>query len=229
MSGVVSAETPYMEMSAWKNAKQCIPWIVILLVLGTFTTMVLNRLESQQIFTALPILIAFIPTLMDTSGNAGGQTTGLMIRGLALNSFGPKQTGRILFKEFRSALIVGGCVAAFAFLWITMEQFTGIVDLGLVVETSGATHDYSGFTIWNGLVWTEGFPLHAITNSALVSVTMFAAIVASKSIGTLLPMGASAIKKDPALLSQPLLTTVMDVTTLLVYFAIACLFFPAFA
>ena len=83
--------------------------------------------------------------------------------------------------------------------------------------------------IWNGLVWTEGFPLHAITNSALVSVTMFAAIVASKSIGTLLPMGAAAIKKDPALLSQPLLTTVMDVTTLMVYFGIACLFFPAFA
>ena len=229
MSGVVSAETPYMEMTAWKNARQCIPWIVILLVLGTFTTMVLNRLESQQIFTALPILIAFIPTLMDTSGNAGGQTTGLMIRGLALNSFGPKQTGKILFKEFRSALLVGACVASFAFIWITMEQFTGIVDLGSVVETNGAVHNYSGFTIWNGLVWTEGFPLHAITNSALVSVTMFAAIVASKSIGTLLPMGAAAIKKDPALLSQPLLTTVMDVTTLMVYFGIACLFFPAFA
>ena len=55
-------------------------------------------------------------------------------------------------------------------------------------------------------------------------ITMFAAIVAAKMIGTLLPMGAAAIKKDPALLSQPMLTTIMDATILVIYFGVALAF-----
>ncbi|MDO5330867.1 MAG: magnesium transporter [Bacillota bacterium] len=221
----------YMDMSAWENAKKCIPWLIALLVLGTFTTMILNRLESQAIFTTMAILTAFVPTLMDTGGNAGGQTTGLMIRGLAVDDFGPKDWAKILLKEFRSALIVGAMVGAFAFLWITIEQYTGIVNMGDISGTGDITNplNFDGATIWNGRVWTAEFTEHALIFSGLVALTMFCSIVAAKLIGTLLPIGAAAIKKDPALLSQPLLTTVMDAATLVIYFVIACAFFPAYA
>lgn len=218
-------DKPYLELSAWDNAKKCFPWLIALLVLGTFTTMVLNRLEGQRIFTTLSILIAFIPTLMDTGGNAGGQTTGLMIRALALDSIGPRDVLRVLFKEFKSALIVAAFTASFAFIWITIEQYTGIVNIGAV---EGGI-DLSNMTIWNGQCWNTDFALHALKFSGLVATTMFAAIVVSKSIGTLLPLGAAAIKKDPALLSQPMLTTIMDVATLIIYFGIAVAFFPAYA
>ena len=233
MTNMEPTEKPYMEMKTWENAKKCFPWIIVLLVLGTFTTMVLNRLELQTIFTHLPILISFVPTLMDTGGNAGGQTTGMMIRSLAMKEFTPKETLKVLWKEFRSSVLIAAFVALFAFVWITLEQYTGIVSLGQVGDPNGVNYDFSNYTIWNGNVFkgplAGEFAIHALTFSALVSVTMFAAISVSKIIGTLLCMGAAAIKKDPALLAQPLLTTVMDVTTLLIYFLMACMFFPAFA
>lgn len=233
MTNMEPLEKTYNETSVFENAKKCIPWIIALLILGTFTTMVLNRLEAQAIFTSLPILISFVPTLMDTGGNAGGQTTGLMIRGLATNEFSPKDVAKIIWKEFRSALIVGAIVAVFCFFWVSLEQYTGIVSLGQVGDPDGHGYDFSSYYLWNGSVFTgeyaREFAIHAFTFAGLVSVTMFFAISISKVIGTLLCLGAAAIKKDPALLAQPMLTTIMDVMTLLVYFGIACVFFPAFA
>lgn len=227
MTNMEPTEKPYMSMTAWESAKKCFPWLIALLILGTFTTMVLNRLETQQIFVSLPILVSFVPTLMDTGGNAGGQTTGLMIRGLAVNEFTPKDVGKVLWKEFKSGLLVALFTGIFAFLWVLLEQYTGIVK----VYTRDV--DYSNMILWNGTVFSDpraaDFALHTITFSGLVAITMFIAIIASKLIGTLLPLGAAAIKKDPALLSQPMLTTVMDVTTLLIYFGEACLFFPSLA
>ena len=220
ISKMEPTEKPYMELSAWENAKKCIPWLAVLIVLGTFTTMVLNRLESQKIFRSLPILIAFIPALMDTAGNAGGQTSGLMIRGLALKEFGPKQVLKVLWKEIRSGVLVALVIAAFVFLWLGIEQYTGIVDLG---------GKFSNMNIWKGNCWNTEFALHVLKNAGLVSSTMLLAVIISKTIGTLLPMGAAAIKKDPALLSQPLITTIMDVLVLVTYFLVACLFFPHFA
>ena len=215
---------PYMETTAWENAKKSFPWLIALLVLGTFTTMILNRLESQRIFATMGILIAFVPALMDTGGNAGGQTTGLMIRALALDEFGPRELGKVLWKELRAAAIVAAIVAAFAFAWITIEQFTGIVNMGNLDGT-----DFTNMNIWNGNCWNAPFLTHTFKFSAIVALSMFAAIFVSKMVGTLLPMGAAAIKKDPALLSQPMLTTIMDALTLVIYFLIACAFFPAYA
>ncbi|MBP5217269.1 MAG: magnesium transporter, partial [Bacilli bacterium] len=220
MTNMEPTEKPYAELTAWENAKKCIPWIIALLILGTFTTMVLNRLESQTIFMNLPILVAFVPMLMDTGGNAGGQTTGLMIRGLALDEFGPKDILKVLFKEFRSALLVAVAVASFSFTWLLIEQYTGIVS---------DVKNFPGVNLWAGNCWTADFAIHSLRNAGLVGLTMFCAVVASKMVGTLLPMGAAAIKKDPALLSQPLLTTIMDVTTLMIYFALALAFFPHMA
>ena len=233
MTNMEPSEDPYLQTSIWTNARHCIPWLIALLILGTFTTMVLNRLEAQTIFTSLPILVSFVPTLMDTGGNAGSQTTGLMIRGLATREFNAKDTAKVLWKEFRSSLITGLFVMIFSFIWITIEQYTGIVSLGKVVDTSGITYDFTGLTVWNGSAFTSDlagqFAQHSLIFSALVSVTMLFAVVVSKIVGVGLCMLAAAIKKDPALLASPLLTTIMDVGTLLIYFAIACAFFPQFA
>ena len=220
LTNMEPSDKPYMELSAWGNAKKCIPWLIALLILGTFTTMVLDRIEKSAIFTALPMLIAFVPTLMDTGGNAGAQTTGLMIRGLAVDDFEPKDVLKVLWKEFRSAVIIAGIVAAFAFLWITIEQYTGIVN---------DAENFKDINIWSGNCWNVDFFAHTMKNSALISITMGIAVLFSKCIGTLLPLGAAAIKKDPALLSQPMLTTIMDVATLCIFLLMAVIFFPQFA
>ena len=130
-------------------------------------------------------------------------------------------------------MIVAAFVAVFSFLWITIEQYTGIVNLGKVGDPNGHHYDFNGVSIWNGSAFAPDiagpFAVHALTFAALVSVTMFFAVSFSKIVGVSLCMLAAAIKKDPALLASPLLTTVMDVCTLLIYFGAACAFFPQFA
>ena len=211
---VTPLEDSYLETSTFSMVKKCVPWIVVLLVLGTFSSMVLSRFESS--LTLVPILAAFIPVLMDTGGNAGGQTIALMIRGLALQEFTPRDFFKIIRKEALSAAIIAVCIAAFGFIWFSIEQFFGIVkNSNLGFEAS----------IWTGGITWE-FTLEVFKTSGLVAGTLGIAIFLSKMVAVLLPMGAAAIKKDPAIVSQPLLTTIVDVSSLLIYFGLAALLFP---
>ena len=206
LHGVAALEDSYLETHPMKMAKKCVPWLIVLLILGTFSSMVLS--SFQDALSVVPVLAAFIPTLMDTGGNAGGQTIALMIRGLALGEFKPKEVWKLVGREIISALIIGLMVALFSFLWFTMEQYFGIVQNGEA-------------NIWLGNCWTTDFFLSAIRVSAVVSLTMFIAILASKVIAVLLPMLSAALKKDPAIVSQPLLTTIVDVSSLIIFFAIS--------
>jgi len=212
MQLVTPLEDSYLETSPLKMAKKCVPWIVVLLILGTFSSMVLSIFEER--ITLVPILAAFIPVLMDTGGNAGGQTIALMIRGLALQEFTPKAFRKIIRKEAISAAIIAVCVGVFACLWFTIEQYTGIV-----------SNSSANGTIWQGNCWTVDYFLSVIKVSGLVAMTLSIGVFLSKMVAVLLPMGAAAIKKDPAIVSQPLLTTIVDVTSLLIYFGFAAIVF----
>ena len=214
MQMVSPLEDSYLETSPLKMAKKCVPWIVVLLILGTFSSMVLSIFEDR--IASIAILAAFIPVLMDTGGNAGGQTIALMIRGISLQEFGPKDFWKIMRKESVSAAIIAVCVGIFAFVWFSVEQYFGIV------TNSNLGYDAS---IWIGNCWSQEFLLEVIKVSGLVAGTLTIGMFLSKMVAVLLPMGAAAIKKDPAIVSQPLLTTIVDVTSLLVYFGIASLIF----
>jgi magnesium transporter len=109
MSAVSPMEDTYLETHPWKMAKKCLPWICILLFLDTFSTMVVDKLQYQ--FEVYKILIAFIPVIMDTAGNAGGQTIAIIIRGFATKEFEPKEFWKVLGRECMSALIIAAGVA----------------------------------------------------------------------------------------------------------------------
>ena len=207
---VTPLEDSYLETSVFSMVKKCVPWIVVLLILGTFSSLVLSKFESS--LGTLPILAAFIPVIMDTGGNAGGQTIALMIRGLALQEFSPKEFFKIIRKEALSAALIALCIGIFGFIWFTIEQYVGIVG--------------SNGSVWAGNCWTVEFAKDALKTSGLVAGTLSIAIFISKMVAVMLPMGAAAIKKDPAIVSQPLLTTFVDVSSLLIYFGIAALLFP---
>jgi len=207
---VTPLEDSYLETSVFSMVRKCVPWIVVLLILGTFSSMVLSKFENS--LTLVPILAAFIPVLMDTGGNAGGQTIALMIRGLALQEFTPKDFFKIIRKEALSAAIIAVCIAAFGFIWFSLEQYFGIVG--------------NGANIWKGDCWTIEFAGATFKTAGLVAGTLGIAIFLSKMVAVMLPMGAAAIKKDPAIVSQPLLTTIVDVSSLLIYFGLAAILFP---
>ena len=223
LSHVTPLEDSYLDTPVWKMVKKCIPWIVVLIILGTFTTMALDRIEKAPVFAAIPVLIAFVPTLMDTGGNSGGQTIALMIRGLSTNDFTPKDFLKVIKKEALSALIIATGVSLFAFVWFTIEQYTGIVtnDSQEFINHFGSTIP----TIWNGKCWDLFFFENAMRISMTVAVALFVASFLSKIVAVCLPIGVAAIKKDPAVIAQPMLTTIVDVLSLISYLGIAVLVF----
>ena len=222
LSHVTPLEDSYLETPSYKMAWKCIPWIIVLLILGTFTTMALDKIEKTAVFAIVPVLIAFVPTLMDTGGNSGGQTIALMIRGLATKEFEPRDFFKVISKEALTALIVSSAISVFAFLWFIMEQYTGIVTNSELMV--GDTFP----TIWNGLCWTSEFFMNAVKVAGTVALTLFAGSFISKIIAVCLPLGVAAIKKDPAIVAQPLLTTIVDVISLISYLGIASLLFTMF-
>ena len=223
LSHVAPLEDSYLNTSSVKMAMKCIPWIIVLLILGTFTTMALDRIEKAAVFSLVPVLIAFVPTLMDTGGNSGGQTIALMIRGLATKEFTPKDFWKVIIKEALTAIIVSTVISLFAFLWFMMEQYTGIVTNSQFTVLIDGKEVFP--TIWNGLCWTNEFLLNALKVAGTVAITLFAGSFISKIVAVMLPLGVAAVKKDPAIVAQPLLTTIVDVISLISYLGIASLIF----
>ncbi len=209
MNQVGHLEDSYLETHPFKMARKCVPWIIVLIILGTFSSMVLSSFQAS--IAVLPVLAAFVPVVTDTGGNAGGQTIALMIRGLALKEFRPRDYLKLLWQELRSALIIGLAVSLFGLVWFTLEQYLGIVALDAEESAS----------VWNGLCWTWEFAENAFRVSGVLALTLFAVIVLSKLIAVTLTMLPAALKKDPAIVGQPLLTTIVDIIGLLVYFGVA--------
>ena len=182
MAAMAPTEESYFETSVFKHAKNRIVWLLILMLSSAITGTIITNYENA--FAAVPLLVAFIPMLMDTGGNCGSQSSTLIIRGLATDELEVKDVFKILWKEIRIAVIVG-------------------VSLALI----------NGLRIF---VQYKNLQL-ACTVGLSITVT----VILSKSIGCLLPLLAKKLKLDPAIMAAPLITTIVDILSVLVYFNIA--------
>ena len=100
----------YLKESVFSLAKHRIVWLLVLMISATATGTIIRRYE--EVLQSVVILAAFIPMLMDTGGNAGSQSSTLIIRGIALGEIQLSDIGKILWKkEFRVSLIVGVTLA----------------------------------------------------------------------------------------------------------------------
>lgn len=95
----------YLETSVLTHARKRFAWLLFLMLSATITGTIITRYEEA--FAAVPLLVSFIPMLMDTGGNCGSQSSTLIIRGLALGEISFRDIFRIMFKEFRISLLVG--------------------------------------------------------------------------------------------------------------------------
>src|SRR5699024_3551641 len=95
----------YFKTGVFTHAKNRIMWLLVLLLSSTFTGMIIEKYESA--IAAIPLLVAFIPTIMGTGGNCGSQSSTLIIRGLALDEIKLSDWLKAIWKEFRVAIIVG--------------------------------------------------------------------------------------------------------------------------
>ncbi len=195
MAAIIPSDKTYMRSSIFDIFKKRIPWLLLLMVSATFTGMIISYYEAQ--LGAMLCLTAFIPMLMDSSGNAGSQSSVTIIRGLSLNEIEFSDLLRVIWKEIRVAVLCGIALAAACFAKIM------IVD-NLILHTAGVT------------------PLVALA----VSLTLIVTIIFAKLVGCTLPMFAQKIGLDPAVMASPFITTIVDAIALLTYFRIACWLLP---
>ena len=186
MAAILPNEKPYLKQSVFSIWKARIPWLVLLMVTSTFTSIILAGYESRL----APVLYAFVPMLMGTAGNAGGQTSVTVIRALALCEVESKDVLKVVLKELVVALLLG--------LTISVVCFAKLMLLDRLYD-----------------------PTITTTISLVISAVCLISIVLAKIVGCLLPILVKAIKLDPAVVASPVMTTIVDALSLIIYCSIS--------
>lgn len=193
MAAIIPSDKPYLSTSPFEIWRKRMPWLIFLMLSATFTSVIISSFEQRLM--ACAVLTAFIPMIMGSGGNAGGQTSATIIRGLALEEIRMKDIFRILFKELRVSLLCGSVLAIATFAKMLLID-------NLMLGNSEVT----------------------VTIAAVVSLTLIVTIIVSKLTGALLPVLAKRIGFDPAVMASPFITTIVDAISLLIYFGVASAF-----
>ena len=183
MAAMFPSEKPYLRTGVLELAKNRIPWLLILMFTSILSGAIL--MDYREAIQVLPLLLSFVPMLMDASGNCGNQSSTMVIRGMAVGDIELKDVLRVVWKEFRVGLLCGAVLAAANFIRLIL-QYPDRLALNLVIV-----------------------------------ISLMLAIVLAKIIGCVLPMLAEKMKLDPAIMAAPLITTIVDASSLLIYFKIA--------
>ena len=124
MAAIMPSDKPYMKTGIWETFKKRIPWLLLLMVSATFTGQIISHFEDA--LSTCAALMMFIPMLMDTGGNAGGQASVTVIRGLSLGEITYKDTLRIIWKESRVAILCGVTLAVANFAKLMLLDRVGL-------------------------------------------------------------------------------------------------------
>ncbi len=125
MAAMEPTEEEYLKTSVWNLAKHRIVWLLVLMISATFTGNIIRKFED--VISSVVILAAFIPMLMDTGGNAGSQSSTLIIRGLALGDIKLSDGFKIMFKELGVSIITGSVLAIVNFIRIYYFEKTSFM------------------------------------------------------------------------------------------------------
>jgi len=183
LGGSQPLNLPYRLASVPLLVRKRVIWLLGLAILSAaYTGLVLQSFQAE--LADVVALSFFIPLLIGTGGNIGSQTVTLIVRAMALNEVAMRDIAWIVFKEARVSLVLGGIMAAAAFIWAAV----------LGVEP---------------------------TVGVVVAVTVVAICLSAATVASALPLVLRRLRVDPAVVSAPLITTVVDGTGLIIYFEIA--------
>jgi magnesium transporter len=133
MAALTPSEEPYLKTKVITLSKNRAPWLLVLMLTATVTSAIIESYEDA--LTVMPALVAFIPMLMDTGGNAGAQTSTLVIRGMALGEILTKDIAKILWREICVGIICGGVLGIINFIRVYVMNERDIM-LSLTVTLS---------------------------------------------------------------------------------------------
>lgn len=188
MAAITPSETPYLKTDVFSIWKARIPWLLILMISSTISSAILTGFEA-----ALPaVLVLFVPMIMGTGGNSGGQSSVTVTRSISLGEVQFSDILRVFWKEIRVGVMCAASLGVVTFAKVMLID-------GLLLSNSAVT----------------------LTVSLVVALSLSLTIIVAKIIGATLPLIAKKIGLDPAVMASPLITTLVDAISLVVYFFIS--------
>lgn len=192
MAAILPSEKTYLKTGVFETFKSRIPWLLLLMISATFTGAIISSFEAK--LTQCIALVAFIPMLMGTGGNSGSQTSVSVIRAISLGDIEFRDIAKVIWKELRVAVIVGVVLGAINFTKLYLVDF----------------------------MWLGTFDTGAeLAEMSTICLTLILVIIVAKILGAVLPIVAKKCGLDPAVMASPLVTTILDAVSLLIYFGIA--------
>ena len=191
MAGMSPTETTYLKTSAFDFLKARLPWLLLLMFSATISSAILTIFDSFEA-TLSAVLVLFVPMIMGTGGNSGGQSSVTVIRSLSLGEIEFKDLIRVMRKELTVGVLAGSVVGVATFLKVVL------IDRFLL-----------------------GNPAVSVTVALVVAVSLALTIIFAKLIGAALPILAKKLGFDPAVMASPFITTLVDAASLVIYFLIA--------
>lgn len=194
MAAILPSDKSYFKTSVLSTFKARIPWLLLLMLSATFTSAIISGFEEK--LSSYIALVAFIPMIMGTAGNAGSQASVTIIRAISLGDVRFRDILKVIWKELRVSLFCGTVLSAVNFLkLILIDHFLlDSFDVGLY-----------------------------ITESLVVCLTLLIMVIVAKLVGCSLPIFAKKVGFDPAVMASPFITTILDSISLIVYFGFTSL------
>jgi len=187
-----------LEESLGESIKKRIPWLLLLLCLGLMISSVIGNFED--VVNSIAVVVMFQSLILDMAGNVGTQSLAVTIRVLMDEEISGLEKFKFVLKEMRVGGTNGLILGSIAFVCV-----------GLFVHYFKINpHTFVAYT------WAEAFSV-----SGIVGFSLFAAMVVSSLIGTIIPIFFHKIKVDPAVASGPLITTVNDLVAVVTYYGLA--------
>lgn len=190
MAAIVPTDKPYLKTSVTETFKKRIPWLLLLMISATITSQILTNFENK--LASVATLIAFIPMLMGTGGNSGGQSSVTVIRALSLDEISMRDIFKVVWKELRVGIACGAALAAVCFVKLLL---------------------FDKYVLGNSEI--------TVMISLVVSLTIIVEVIFSKIMGCCLPIIAKKCGFDPAVMANPFITTITDAVSLLIYILFA--------
>ncbi|MDK2819669.1 MAG: magnesium transporter [Mycoplasmataceae bacterium] len=212
-SGISSKEVvPYPKARILSIAKSRIFWLLMLMIGATMSQVIIDSfseitagfLEKYKFDVVLSStvllagILSIIPVISSSAGNAGSQASSTITRSIALNELKSLKFSSVVFKELKVGLILGTILMFANFLRLMIYYL-------ITGELLGEDKDFF------------------LVISAAASIALFVVIVLSKIVGTVVPMLGSKFKKDPAVMASPVLTTLIDALSTLIFFGVTLL------
>ncbi len=191
MAGMESLDRYYSETSIFSMVKKRVGWLVVLFFGQMFTATALGAYES--VIASAVFLSLFIPMIISSGGNSGSQAATLIIRALSTDDLDLSSWKKVFVREFLSGLMLGAFIGLLGF----------IVIMG-----------------W-GYVGGEPFNDELIMSALAIGLSLLSVVLFGNLVGSMLPFILSKMGLDPAVTSAPFVSTLSDVTGILIYFSIA--------